>query len=33
LSDVSILEACNRIAKLANLTFGVSGEELIFSGN
>ena len=33
LSDVSILEACNRIAMLANLTFGVSGEELIFSGN
>ena len=31
--DVSVFEACNRIAKKANLTFGVSGEKLVFSGN
>jgi len=33
MNDVSVFEACNRIAKKANLTFGVSGEKLVFSGS
>ena len=33
MNNVSVFEACNRIAKKANLAFGVSGEELVFSGN
>lgn len=33
MNNVSVFEACNRIAKKANLSFGASGEELVFSGN
>lgn len=33
MNDVSVFEASNRIAKKANLDFGIFGKELVFSGN
>ena len=33
INDESVFEASNRIAKKANLDFGIFGNELVFSGN
>jgi hypothetical protein len=33
MNDVNVFEASNRIAKKANLDFGIFGKELVFSVN